>query len=430
MTSKLIIGILGLIMVYVVFSPLNLCIFYLVIRPLAQPWAMKGKQLILGIPLTAVFPVILIAGAIIHCALRKEYRILIGTIIPIYIYMFIASISIYHTMSIVASIAEIFKIGAGIAMYLLVYNSVRTVQDAQKLLFGVTIMSIVPLVFGFHQYVAWGMGSTRVTSIFVEANAYGEFLGIMFCAALMLLSLLQGRKRYLVMFIIGALVVSMILSRNRGQWIALGVALSFSYIVYRSKIKLRKYIVPAIIIGVIFSGTFVQRFEELHQTYYWGQSKNTFEGRIMTWVRCLKLVPKHPLVGYGAGTADLVNEHYFGKKVMPHNDYVKALMENGFLGLYFYIMFLVVVLVDCIRIIRSTHYWHINYSMLILVIFWIVLSSAQNMLSNVVVFPFFMGLIALAKKFHSFRDLNTPGGEVPAADIRQQDPTSAVNAWG
>jgi O-antigen ligase len=57
----------------------------------------------------------------------------------------------------------------------------------------------------------------------------------------------------------------------------------------------------------------------------------------------------HPILGYGLGISTYVSTN----KLYPHNDYVRALVEGGIVGLLTFLIFFIVQIVRLIRIYRD-----------------------------------------------------------------------------
>jgi O-antigen ligase len=207
-------------------------------------------------------------------------------------------------------------------------------------------------------------------------------------------------QRIFLILIIASLAVSMLLSRNRGQWIALTTGLFFAYTGYMNKLKIRWFVIAGALIGIIFSGMIIERFSELEEENQWGHSKNTFENRQENWKTAVSIVPNHFFTGHGIGTSKMVWEKEFGREHVPHNDYLRLVLETGIFGLSFYLLFLFTVLVKNVMLISDKTNWFINYPSLALIIYWMLHSAFQNIIYNVIVFPIFMALVALAAKWN------------------------------
>jgi len=401
MASKIIIGIVAAVTFFLIINPLYLGIFYLLVKPLIQPYANQGYTIFPGVPLTGVFALVFIMVSTLACFFRRDYSLFHPRLIPIYLLLFFSVMSFSNSIDYMMSFANLLKFVTGISMYLLLYNSIKTRGDANKLLYAIVIASIIPMIYGYYQFIEHVASAheTRIESLFGMYNAYGEFLSVTFCATLMLL--LQPQKqshRTFLICIIASLLLSMILSKNRGQWIALLIGLSFSYLFYMGKIKIKWVIISGALIAIIFSGVIINRFAELNEKKQWGGSKNTFESRLSNWKDCLQLVPRHPIVGYGIGTAKLLKMNR-GSGSVPHNDYVRLALETGVPSLLCYVAFLLGILFANLKLALDKTNWFVNYPMLVLIVYWMIHSIVQNMIYNVIVFTMFMATLALSTKW-------------------------------
>ena len=61
---------------------------------------------------------------------------------------------------------------------------------------------------------------------------------------------------------------------------------------------------------------------------------NSFNWRLSHWHTVLKAWEKHPFLGYGLG----LSKQSIDSKYLPHNDYLRALIEGGILGLFSYLV--------------------------------------------------------------------------------------------
>lgn len=76
---------------------------------------------------------------------------------------------------------------------------------------------------------------------------------------------------------------------------------------------------------------------------------NSFNWRIMQWTYLLGQWQLHPILGYGLG----ISAHVSTNKLYPHNDYVRALVEGGIVGLIVFLIFLGVQVVRLIRLAQQ-----------------------------------------------------------------------------
>ena len=406
--ARIITALIAFLMVVLSFYPVYLASFYLIFRPLIQPFAYLRYTLFGAIPLTGAVSVLLIGTAFLLCVVRREYTLVPPNIFPLYLLVYFSSLSFANSMDFQVSIGHFLKILTGVALYLLVYNVIKSKNDAKKILYAIVIASIVPMLFGYYQYVtgtghAWKgkayLTGIRIDSVLGEFNAYGEFLCLSIVAVIMLI-LWEKQKtiRRLLVGIMSSMVVSLMLSLNRGSWIALTFGLIVGSMFYRRQIKVRWIILTGLIILIFFSSIITQRFQQLEEKALWGRSKNTFSGRIEYWKRIMPLLGEHPVVGFGIGTASMVTVKYLKNDQVPHNDYLRLALETGILSTVCYIFFLIKELIVNIKRTFNNRNWIINYPMLVAIIYFSIISMTQNIIYNVTVFPMMFALIGVARK--------------------------------
>ncbi|UBF23585.1 O-antigen ligase family protein [Kovacikia minuta CCNUW1] len=76
---------------------------------------------------------------------------------------------------------------------------------------------------------------------------------------------------------------------------------------------------------------------------------NSFNWRIAQWNYLLEQWQQFPIFGYGLGTSI----HVSTNKLLPHNDYIRALVEEGIVGLIAFLAFLGIQVLYLVRLIRS-----------------------------------------------------------------------------
>ncbi|BBO85870.1 hypothetical protein DSCO28_64360 [Desulfosarcina ovata subsp. sediminis] len=407
MIPKIISLIIIFIMMLLVISPIKFAMFYFIFRPLVQPFATEGFRLIAGIPLTSIFALMVIAYSIMVCIIRKDYTFFSPNSLFFYIIVLFSVFSFINTLDYTFSIGHLLKILTAVAMSNLVYNSVKTQKDAKMFLWALALSSILPMFFGYYEVVAskghvtFHGETARATGGFGFSNIYGIYLTLILCDCMMLIIKEESLKYIVILSIILASVLaSTVLALNRGTWISLSFSILLSSIFFRKKIKIKWFIIVGLIITLSFSSIIIKRFTELGETTASGMSKNTFSQRIENWKLLLELAPNHPIIGYGIGTSQHVFLKYYKIEHLPHNDYMRLLLEIGILGPLIYIIFLLRALINLM--INSTKYdfWYIYYPMMIGILYIIVLSFTQNIIHNVIVYPMFLTLLAISIKWN------------------------------
>ncbi|CDN12428.1 hypothetical protein RintRC_3073 [Richelia intracellularis] len=81
---------------------------------------------------------------------------------------------------------------------------------------------------------------------------------------------------------------------------------------------------------------------------------NSFNWRLAEWFYLLKQWEHSPWLGFGLGTSPFVSH----SKLLPHNDYIRALIEGGIIGIGTFIVFLGAQITRLIQLIRSKSISH------------------------------------------------------------------------
>ncbi len=406
--ARIITVVISVIMVLLFSSPIGITYFYFLFRPLVQPFSINKYTIFANIPLTSVFSIIIIAAAYLNGLFRSDATLRHGRIVPLYLMLYFSLMSLFYTPSYSDSIGQILKMLGAIGIYILIFNALKTDEDARKILWAYVLGSIAPMLFGYYQYVtgtghAWGgeyyIGK-RIDSFLGIWNEYGMFLSITIVAATMLLLQESSRiRRLFIIGIIGSLLLSSILALNRGSWVSLSMGFIVASFFYRDKIKIKWLVFASLIIVLAFGGVIYERFSALHQLSSAGRTQDTFMGRIAAWMELLPIALEKPFFGHGIGAIVKVTQKYFNTALIPHNDYIRLCVEIGFIGVSIYIFFLVSELFRCVRNVRRNENWKINYPMFVAMVYFVIISSVQNILQSATVLPMFLGLLAISHKY-------------------------------
>jgi O-antigen ligase len=289
------------------------------------------------------------------------------------------------------------------------YNAIRNTRQAKAATYAIVMTSILPMLIGYYQFFTGtggrediGFGS-RINGGFGMPNMYGIFLALCLCACFILI--VYERKKYkraILSCITASIIVSSILALNRGSWIALLTAIVFATLFHIKKVKFRWFLIGGLAIGILFSGLIIERFTQLQEKTPWGTTKNTLDGRMEMWSAVLSVIPKHPITGFGIGASAVTMAEHSKFNDVPHNDYLRLLLESGVFGPLLYICFLFRELYRNIKNSRIKKTWFVNYAMLIACVYWIIISSTQNIIHSVTTFPIFFTLIAITRRWNEY----------------------------
>ena len=112
---------------------------------------------------------------------------------------------------------------------------------------------------------------------------------------------------------------------------------------------------------------------------------NSFNWRLAQWTYLIQAWQRFPIFGYGLGLSTYVSTN----SLLPHNDYIRALVEQGVVGLGTLVLFLTAQVVRLVQLLWRTSNNSVEHQ-LCLILLAICLAKPVGMLSeNILVFTAF-----------------------------------------
>jgi len=299
---------------------------------------------------------------------------------------------------------DLIKILVPALSYLALYVGLRTEQDLRRCAMLIVLTSAIPVLAGFAE-VAMGVGFDYTTGTFVagerpagtigDPNLYGIFLSM--CLFTMFPLILTRRSKWPLIYT-GMLLVAILVARNRGTWIALALAFMFAVPVFRRHLKVRNWIIAGILMTMLGTPIVIARFAELSGHDRYGQSTDTGVGRLTHALHLLDKASESPVTGYGPGTSvNTWGGYAIQIKMPPHNDYVRTAYEYGIFSTLAYLIFFLMQLRWTLRH-RSDRLWQYQFSSCCAQIYLIVISVAQNVLTDTVSYFLIFMIMALSHR--------------------------------
>jgi O-antigen ligase len=156
-------------------------------------------------------------------------------------------------------------------------------------------------------------------------------------------------------------------------------------IVQRRTALLVGFAVTALALAVAVPGVSA-RFAELGSSRSAGgdPTGNTLQWRIDYWTAVLPLADSNPVTGIGLN----MTQYRTDQAKQPHNDFIRAYVETGLLGLITYVSVLVALVANAARALRRTTRGTFDHAVgagaLGAAICFVLGSAAANVMSNVV----------------------------------------------
>ncbi|MEO3854822.1 O-antigen ligase family protein [Acrocarpospora sp. B8E8] len=251
------------------------------------------------------------------------------------------------------SAGEVVRIGAVLVMIFVVERLVA--QDPARipqLMIAVFAAAVLPSLVTVQQLLTGdGLvelnGSLRPHGTFWHPNALGMFCHVLIVAGVALFPHVGNRAKIGIGAVLALTGIALLGSGARGAMIA-----GLAGLVVVGLLQNRRLLIGlgALVVAIVIAvPAVVDRFADLAETRTeGGLEANSLVWRFDHWSQALDLLGLNPVTGTGLGTTRLL----IYKEV--HNDYLRALVESGLLGLVTYLGLLAALVITAYLALRNT----------------------------------------------------------------------------
>jgi len=318
------------------------------------------------------------------------------------LFLVVGLLSIPGSIDLAGSIKEWARLASGLAIYVMVADVVHDERGARRVTAVLFLSSIVPLALACLQsltgrgYFFLGFIGTeyayRPQGTFAHPAALASYLIILLTLAIgLIMTATSARVRAVLLAWSGAAAACLVMTLARAQWLGMMVA---SLVVGLLKRRWLAFLALALA-ALLLAGVPLLR-ERL-------TASDSVDWRLELWQASWSLAWPPSLLGRGLGTAHLhVNQLLPKVDAPPHNDYLKALIETGSLGLVAYGVWLFALLRHAWRAYRAAQDRIISWralGLLAVVLAGMVMSLADNYQGYTAVQWYLWALVALVPRF-------------------------------
>lgn len=301
-----------------------------------------------------------------------------------------------------ASAVDTLRIFSVIVMFVVLEQLMRDRAKLKRLLSGVYLSLAFPLLFtlaGFatgHPHTDLKGGYTRITGPFNSSNDFGRYLMLMIVFGVALLPYVERRYKRVLGGALALSAVFLMLTYTRTALIGTVIGLIVVGIINDKRVL--KGLVVAGLCGLLLVPQLSARFSSVTKgaTSTGAPSGNSLVWRLNYWTEILPLANANPVTGIG------INMTQFNTSVakQPHNDYIRAYVETGLVGLIAYIVMLVTFVRTGRRAVRAsppkTFDRAVAVGFLGCAVAYVTVSLAANVMSNVVTLWYLAAFAAAA----------------------------------
>jgi putative inorganic carbon (hco3(-)) transporter len=327
------------------------------------------------------------------------------------------------TVPTVSAMAAL-RILAVVLMYVVLEQVMVDRAAVRKVLIACYASMVIPLgytMYGFlsgHPQADYKGSFTRITGPMTQSTTFARYLGFMIIFGFALLPTLHRRARIAMYGVLSLSTVFLMLTLTRGAMIStlLGVVL---VAIIQKRTKVIAGLIVAALLGLIVVPGLASRLSEVGTTRAVGGAPtgNTLAWRINYWTQILPLANSNPINGIGLDRT----QYQTVDAKQPHNDFIRAYVETGILGLATYILVLVRLVGTGRTALRrappGTRDAAIAVGFLACAIAFIVESAAANVISSVVCLWYLVAFAAAASavaRFNAPRDVTDHPTSVPS----------------
>ncbi len=273
----------------------------------------------------------------------------IPTFAPAAVLLAFATMSLWYSPTPALGGRDLLKFAAAYAVYLLIVVAKPDLRMIRTFLWAIALGAIVPITLGLWQ-LSRGIGrpgalhgGLRIESTFDHPNTYGFYLVAVVAAVWGLRWLVSGRQRWIADAIGVAGFVSVGLTLSRNAWAATAILLLA--VGWRYRAVLGAAVVGAAVMLALTPRLWTRATDFLEPGG--GGIGNSLVGRLALWDRDLELWRSHPVLGRGWGST------LGSVDVAAHNDFLRALVEGGIVGVAAFTVLIVSLVLLGVRIGRS-----------------------------------------------------------------------------
>ncbi|HEU5267313.1 MAG TPA: O-antigen ligase family protein, partial [Jatrophihabitans sp.] len=247
-------------------------------------------------------------------------------------------LSVVGAVNRVAALTETARIVAAVLMFVVLIRLLTSLAAVYRCLIACAIGYLAPVLLELLQVTGRGGdfragGYSRVVGTFAHPNTFGFFLSMF---VLMAIALFRHCPRRVQWLLAGATLVCgglLVLTYARGPWIAFVLGLIVIGALQSRQIFI--WLVGAIVLVLTAVPSVLQRVSNVTSgASANGGTSNSLAWRLQYWQQVFGLSHDNPVTGIGLkGTKYLTDQNK-----APHNDFLRAYVETGVLGLLAYVL--------------------------------------------------------------------------------------------
>lgn len=292
-----------------------------------------------------------------------------------------------------ASAMEVMRILSWVMMFIVLEQLIVDRRALQRVLYAAYAGLVFPLGYTVVLMLIGNPPSevkgsfTRITGPFLQSNTFARFLAFMVVFGVALYPSLSRRQRWAMAPALALSSLFMLMTLTRGAILATVVGVVVVAVVQRRKGVLVGFAASALLAVALVPGLgarFATVTDTQQQLPGGPETGNSLAWRLTYWTEVLPLANSNPVTGIGLN----MTQYQTDAAKQPHNDFIRAYVETGVLGLGAYLAMHLLLLRNGIAAIRNsvrgTFEHAVGAGALGCAICFLLGSAGANVMSNVV----------------------------------------------
>ncbi|MCA2214357.1 O-antigen ligase family protein [Jidongwangia harbinensis] len=237
----------------------------------------------------------------------------------------------------------------------------------------------------------------RISGPFAQSTTFGRYLMFMVVFGVAIYRYLSGRLRAALAVLLVLSLGFLLLTNTRSAILGVAVGLVVVALVQRSA-RMVAALAVAAVVGLALMPSVGERFAQLADARQVGGAPtgNTLAWRLGYWAEIVPLANRNPVTGIGPNMTQFQTDE--AKK--PHNDFLRAYVETGVVGLLAYLAMVVLLVHAGLRALRrappGTLQRGVAAGFLSCAVAFVAVSAVSNVLSNVATLWYLVAFAAVA----------------------------------
>lgn len=316
------------------------------------------------------------------------------------IFLVACFLSVLGSGNVGSSLLEGVRIASVVMMFVVVEQVCADERRTKHVLVAVFVSAVLPLALTAVGLLT-GNGRTeqkgeftRVVGTFNQSNEFGRYLMLLIIMGVALYPVLDRRARRPLAVLLAGATACLIPTYTRSALLATGLGLLVVGFVHHKKVVLG--LLAAAGVALLLVPGLSARFADLGDTHGEAAAESTLSWRLDYWQEVLPLARQNPVTGVGL----VQTQRLTASQQPPHNDFLRAYVETGVLGLLAYLLLLWMLVATGRHALdaapRGTFDRGVAAGFLGCAVAFVAVSAVANVFSNVVTLWYFCTFAAAA----------------------------------